>query len=202
MAEGSADPTLSRQKIQWAVLADNYWKILTSQQVFLDSTNQLLISGIIKFTLPAEATTENTLMPNGLIWLKAAVPDHVDAVCQFIAIEANAIEVVLNDQGNDRNHLLHPLPAWRINKLKKPLPQVKKVSQPYASFGNEVEEGQTGFHGRVSERLRHKDRSLTVWDNERLVLANFPGVHRVKCIPHAKPGSWTCVGSRHSRPEQ
>lgn len=108
VAEGSADPTLSRQKIQWAVLADNYWKILTSQQVFLDSTNQLLTSGIIKFTLPAEATTENILMPNGLIWLKAAVPDQVDAVCQFIAIEANAIEVVFNDQGNDRNHLLHP----------------------------------------------------------------------------------------------
>jgi hypothetical protein len=35
----------------------------------------------------------------------------------------------------------------------------------------------------VSERLRHKQRALTVWDYERLVLEGFPELYKVKCIP-------------------
>ena len=194
VAEGSADPGLPRQTLQWSVLADNFWKSLTPQQVVRDSTNQLLTSGLITFILPAEATDTNTLMPSGLIWLKASVAEQVEAVSQFIAIHANALEVEFIDRGNSSEHLLQPLPANRINKLKKPLAQIKKVSQPYASFGNAPQERQPDFHTRVSERLRHKDRALTVWDTERLVLANFPTIHRVKCIPHAKPGSWQAPG--------
>jgi hypothetical protein len=194
MAEGSAAPDLPRQTIQWSVLCDNYWRALTSQQVLQDTTNQLLTSGLIKFILPTEATTENTLMPSGFIWLKAAVVDQVEAVCQFISIAANAIEVVFVDQGQTAEHLLKPLPAGRIGKLKKPLAQIKKISQPYASFGYTPQESQTDFYTRVSERLRHKDRALTIWDTERLVLANFPNIQRVKCIPHAKPGSWQAPG--------
>ncbi len=37
---------------------------------------------------------------------------------------------------------------------------------------------------RVSERLRHKHRAVTVSDYERLVLENYPQIHKVKCISH------------------
>jgi hypothetical protein len=35
---------------------------------------------------------------------------------------------------------------------------------------------------------------VTRWDYERVVLEAFPGVHRVKCIPHAREGSWMAPG--------
>jgi hypothetical protein len=38
----------------------------------------------------------------------------------------------------------------------------------------------------VSERLRHKDRAITLWDFEHLVLEAFPRIHRVKCLNHTR----------------
>jgi len=46
-------------------------------------------------------------------------------------------------------------------------------------------ENDNTFYTRVSERLRHKDRCISPWDYERMVLEEFPAVHKVKCIPHA-----------------
>ena len=39
------------------------------------------------------------------------------------------------------------------------------------------------FYTRVSERLRHKQRALTIWDYERLVLDRFPQIYKAKCLP-------------------
>jgi hypothetical protein len=36
---------------------------------------------------------------------------------------------------------------------------------------------------RVSERLRHRQRALSAWDHERLVLDRFPEIYKAKCIP-------------------
>jgi len=64
---------------------------------------------------------------------------------------------------------------------------------------------------RAAERLRHRQRCITPWDYERLLLEEFPGVYRVKCIPHASDTSWTAPGhvlivavpdlSNHNRPD-
>jgi hypothetical protein len=48
-------------------------------------------------------------------------------------------------------------------------------------------EGDSMWATRVSERLRHKQRALCMWDYERLVLDRFPEIYKVKCVPPA-PG--------------
>ncbi|HOT87966.1 MAG TPA: baseplate J/gp47 family protein, partial [Bacteroidales bacterium] len=48
------------------------------------------------------------------------------------------------------------------------------------------EENRT-FYTRISERLRHKNRSWNIWDFERIILEKFPSILKVKCIPHANP---------------
>ncbi len=194
VAEGSADPDLSGADITWSVLCDNYWKSLTAADVVLDTTNQLLISGLITFLIPGEATTTNSLLPPGYIWIKAALDKDVSAVCKINNIIANVIEVVFDDQGNATDHLETSLPAKSIFKFKAGMSSVKKVSQPYASLGGAANESRDGFNTRVSERLRHKGRCITPWDYERVVLERFPKLHKVKCIPHAMPGSWAAPG--------
>ncbi len=195
VAEGSADPDLAQEDISWYVLCDNYWKPLSSSEVVLDTTNQLLTSGIIQFVIPAEATTVNTILPNDLIWIKAAIAQNVTAVCQLIEVMTNAVETQFADNGNDPTHLLTALEAGKITKLKNGLSAVKSVKQPYASFGGRGEETDEAFYTRVSERLRHKDRCITAWDYERVVLEAFPKVHQVKAIPHAKEGAWLAPGN-------
>ncbi len=194
VAEGSADPELARAQIEWSVLCDNYWKKLGSRELIGDSTNQLLTSGLIRFVIPREATTANTLLPQGYIWLRAAIAGDVDAVCQLLEVAANAIEVGFENRGNDPLHLASALPAGSIGKLKTTVASVKSVNQPYASFGGKLSESDDGYRTRVAERLRHKDRALSAWDIERLVLAHFPAIHKAKAIPHASPDSWLAPG--------
>ncbi|MGK7926392.1 MAG: baseplate J/gp47 family protein [Spirulina sp.] len=194
VSEGSADPDLPWEELHWFVLCDNYWKPLSRSEVVGDTTNQLRRSGIIQFLIPLEATTENTILPRDLIWIKGAIQNNVTAVCQLIEVAANAIEVQFVDRGNDPQHLLTALEPLKIEKLKHGLSAIKAVKQPYASFGGRGRESDRAFYTRVSERLRHKNRCLTAWDYERIVLAAFPRVYQVKCIPHAQENSWLAPG--------
>jgi hypothetical protein len=195
VAEGSADPDLTQEQIVWSVLCDNYWKRLGIDGVVLDTTNQLLASGIVRFVIPSDATTQNTILPAGRIWLRAGIARHVEAICQLIDVAANAVEVQFTDHGNDDAHLTSALEAGKIAKLKNGLSAIKSVKQPYASFGGSPEETDDDFYRRVSERLRHKNRCIASWDYERIILEAFPKVHKVKCIPHAKQGSWLAPGN-------
>jgi hypothetical protein len=194
VAEGSADPQLPTENIVWSVLCDNYWKTLGSEELIGDSGNQLLTSGLIRFVIPSEATTTNTLLPNDAIWLRASIAGDVRAVCQLVEVAANAIEVTFVDQGNDPLHLAAALPAGSIAKLKTGIAAVRSVSQPYASIDGKLTEGDNLYRTRVAERLRHKDRSLSAWDGERLILSRFPSIHKVKSIPHSSPESWLAPG--------
>lgn len=199
VAEGSDDPDMEQEDVGWFVLCDNYWKPLDSSGVALDTTNQLLASGTITFVIPAEASANNTILPSGRIWIKAAVRQNVRAVCRLIEVSANAVEVQFVDKGNDPGHLLTALGKGSISKLRNGLSAVKSVSQPYASFGGRAVESDDAFYTRVSERLRHKNRCITAWDYERIILEAFPKVYKVKCIPHAfvdnKEDSWLAPGN-------
>lgn len=64
------------------------------------------------------------------------------------------------------------------------MPRVKGLSQPYNSFGGRAQESDADFYRRISERLRHKNRAITLWDYEHLLLQNFPEIHKVKCLNH------------------
>ncbi|MEP7319809.1 MAG: hypothetical protein ABI921_13735, partial [Panacibacter sp.] len=81
VAPGSADPDLSKASLEWEVLCDNYWKSLTAKDFIFDTTNDLLKSGIVKLVIPKEATIENTIMPDGLLWLKISAPQYSKAIC-------------------------------------------------------------------------------------------------------------------------
>jgi hypothetical protein len=196
VAEGSANPDVPAERPEWAVLCDNYWKPLGAEGVVRDTTNLLLRSGVVGVVIPAEATTTNTLLDPGLIWLKASVPQHADAASLLVDVVANAVEVrwVMAAEDAAAAHLASALPPGSIAKLATPIAAVSKVKQPYPSFGGRTRESGDGLRTRAAERLRHKDRAITQWDYERLVLGAFPAVHRVKCIPHASATSWMAPG--------
>lgn len=193
VAEGSADPDLPARPVSWSVLCDNYWQPFGEQGVVRDTTNQLLTSGLITFVLPGGATTGNTILPGERIWLQGAVARDTAAVAQLIEVAANAIEV---RQPGAEPILTDPvLPAGSISKMRTQPAAIKSCRQPYATFGGRPAESAEHFRRRVAERLRHKNRCVTPWDYERIVLEAFPGVHRVKCIPHATGDCWLAPGN-------
>ena len=181
MAEGSADPDLSPVAVEWSYLSGDRWLTLHDGHLLLDTTNGLIDSGIVEIALqPAQPSTR---LPGDLYWLRAAIPYHADSVCDTVAIHAQAVSATFADQGNAPDHFTQRLPDRSITALVQRIPQIAGVEQPYQSRGGRPAETERGFFTRVSERLRHKQRALTPWDYERLILEHFPELYKVKCIP-------------------
>ncbi|OPY69814.1 MAG: hypothetical protein A4E57_00948 [Syntrophorhabdaceae bacterium PtaU1.Bin034] len=194
LVEGSADPASDKADIKWSILGDNYWRPFTSDEILADGTNSLLKSGIMRFAIPGEASGTNTILPVGMIWLRAAVEKNTDAVCKFAGVLTNAGTALFADRGNDPAHLSSALPPKSITGPVAQIDTIKGVEQPFASFGGAMAENRKGFYTRVSERLRHKNRAVTIWDCERMVLDRFPSIYKVKCIGHTSPDSLIAPG--------
>lgn len=194
VAEGSANPLKNRQPVEWHYLSENHWKTFdeADEASVADGTNDLLESGVVAFRLPRKINDDNRWLDDGFTWIRASVKDAHDAVCNLVVIKAQAAKVRFNDRGNAADFLIEPLAANTISKLVKSNSAIKKIEQPFSAFGNRPQELPEHFYRRISERLRHKERAITPWDFEHLVLEEFPEIYKVKCLnhtclmPHAK----------------
>ena len=186
--EGSENPEVKsfvgKQHVEWDVLCSDNWQSLDSSAIISNNTGNLLKSGILKFNLPKEANTDNALLPAGLIWLRARIHKNYNAVSKVIGIHAQAVLAKFNNNDNDLKHLSNSLPAETISKMVNRIPKVKGLTQPYNSFGGKPQESDEDYYRRISERLRHKNRAVSIWDYEHLVLQNFPEIHKAKCLSH------------------
>ena len=195
LAEGSEDPSLSAQPVNWSYLTATGWYDFLPAEIVGDTTNRLVVSGIVQFAVPRAATNSATLLPSGLQWLRATVQAKSAAVPKMIAVHAQAGRATFRDHGNDPTRLAVPLPAASIAKLIAREAAIKSVAQPYASFGGRPAESDEALHVRVAERLRHKQRAITIFDYERLVLDRFPDVYKARCINHTDAESEYAPGS-------
>lgn len=185
VADGTANPLAYKPSshISWSYLKNNEWTGFAANEV-LDGTGGLLNSGIVTLAVPSGATSDNTVLPAGQVWIRAAVHEASDAVCRLQRVAAQALRAGFVDRGNSRNFPATPLAAETISKLDVPDSAVKSVIQPFTSFGGRGVEQPAAFRTRISERLRHKDRAIALWDYERIVLEAFPQIYKVKCLNH------------------
>ncbi|MDQ6969601.1 MAG: hypothetical protein Q9M16_03730 [Mariprofundus sp.] len=187
VAEGSAEPEVASPDISWAYLSENRWLPFQSAEIVSDTSRGLLMSGVMIFDMPSLATSNNSIMASGYHWLRASVGRDSAGVCDLVNVHAQAVEVSFFDQDNGPDFLAQPRPAESINKLLKKDVCIKSIDQPYASFDGRMREQDEQMYVRASERLRHKERAITIWDYEHLVLQAFPDIYKVKCVNHS---SW------------
>jgi hypothetical protein len=188
VVDGTADPLAVKpvDHVRWSYLRGNEWVGFRRDAVD-DRTDGLLESGVVTLVVPADASDENTLLPAGLHWVRAVVGSASGAACRLVRLEAQALRATYAPQEtNDPAFPATALPPGTITKLDRPDPAVKTITQPSAGFGGRGAESPSDFATRVSERLRHKDRGIALWDYERLVLEAFPSVYRVRCLDHTR----------------
>lgn len=201
VAEGSSDPDLNAQEVSWSYLSNNNWIDFETGEIISDTTNGLLTSGIITFAIPRNATNDNTKLKAGPYWIKASVARQTAAISKAIVVMPQAVKATFDlTEAHNQDRLKHALPAETVSKLKERQAAIKKVLQPFASFGGKVEEqveAPAGIEGeerfnkeyneyyiRISERLRHKNRGIAIFDYERVVLQEFSDIYKVKCLNH------------------
>jgi hypothetical protein len=189
LAEGTANPRQEPATVEWSYLNQNTWTPINPNEMG-DETNGLTQSGLVQLTIPEFDTSQTTILEKTLFWIKIAV-DRTDAICHFIGVHTQALKAVLTDFEQNGSVFTENTPKETISKFHEPIDFIKKVTQPYASFSGKKKEDDLLLYQRSSERLRHKKRAITSWDYERLILDEFPEVHRVKCLNHYRYNATT-----------
>ncbi|WP_298774540.1 hypothetical protein [uncultured Shewanella sp.] len=183
-------------KVDWHYLTDSGWTFFDnshpgSARIIEDSTYKLLDSGVVTFELPELAIGPN-FIGDSRFWIRLSIGE--DAISEgdhalysrINNIYAQGVVVELVGLDNDPSHFLQPLPAESISELVEAEPRVEQVLQPYPSFGGKSAEPAAELAIRASERLRHKNRAVTAWDYEHLLLAQFPELFLVRCFLNVK----------------
>ena len=183
VSEGSGDPLVRRQPVEWKYLAvNNQWKNFEDGKI-QDATDGFLRSGIVSFAVPGDISRMATIMGGKHCWIKASVARHPAAVARLLGVHAQALLAEFAGNADSYSQQLAPS---TISKLVIAHAAIKKLEQPYAGFGGRPIEEDAFFYRRVSERLRHKARAITIWDYEHMVLEAFPQIYKVKCLNHTR----------------
>ncbi|MEI6897389.1 MAG: hypothetical protein V5786_07895 [Psychromonas sp.] len=175
--------------VQWHYLSNNQWLKLSSSQVLSDSTHQFLTSGIITLDIPCDISDQNTVLSAGLFWLSATTEKKLTHFGNYFSITTHGVNAL-----RCSNHDIKTLKALhdplRDNDNWTPLvdiPQLATLTQKRARFGGKIAEDKFDKR-RISERLRHKNRALSAWDHERIVLEYFPDIEYVTCLANTRFG--------------
>jgi len=183
-AEGSSNPLRDFETVDWHFLAKNNWIAFKKNQV-TDRTKNLTQSGIVTLTIPEDISNKNTVLEKELHWIKATVNKNPDAVCKMILVQAQAASLELVQNELTQVEFRQNIPANTISKFLISDGEIKTITQPADSFGGKTRETEDHFYIRVSERLRHKQRAVSIWDYEHIILEKFQQVYKVRCINHA-----------------
>ncbi len=192
-------------KIVWSHLTENNkWIPFGSGEILKDSTEGLTKTGLVQLTTSSAMVKKNTLFNDELHWIRISAHEELDngdgdatsilALPDIISIRSQGIIARFKNQENETSHLANPLPKGTISKLVVKQTEVKTIEQPFESFGGRLPENGPEFYRRVSERLRHKDRAVTIWDYEHLLLEQFSKIHRAKCISHSNANTAQAPG--------
>ncbi|GCL60933.1 hypothetical protein [Pseudaquabacterium pictum] len=196
VAEGSADPEAPPEPVHWSVLDGGRWRSLQQGalegSLLADGTRQLVNAGIVELQLPAVAPglqmavapllDDQPPPPGGLLWLRLRRQRAVEGVCDLVGLHPNAVLAERVDAALTGDDLGRALPPGQVTGPLEPVPGLAALAQPYSSFGGRPAEQGALFNTRVAERLRHRQRALTPWDYEHLVLGQFPQLYKVKCL--------------------
>jgi hypothetical protein len=166
----------------WSYLYQNTWIPLEPEAVLQDGTNSFINTGIVRLKIPYSISRGNTILNPALYWIRASTMFKSDVNSRVIAIYANAVTATrMMEAGEERKSDLH-LPGGSVTGFVRKMPGIQSVWQLFPSFGGKGMEKQDQYRGRISERLRHKQRPLTMQDIEQFVLNEFPGILMVKCF--------------------
>lgn len=180
---------LGSNATEWSYLSGDAWTILPRAAILTDSTYGFQEPGLVVLSIGRDASFDHTTMPAGHIWLRALIRQTPDSAARTLNLSAQAVRAsfspTVGELPDYSDHLQTGLAAETIQRLKRRSASIKAVRQPYLSFGGRSSETDTDFFRRCSEQLRHRNRAITTWDFERLVLEAFPEIFKVKCLLHS-----------------
>lgn len=173
-------------QLAWAVWTDAGWQELKPFQLLSDGTQGMLRSGIVQLHLPTGMSRDCPMLPGQLFWLRLSAHWGFEQLAGLYGVHAQAL-CASRIKPAGPTESLEPLPPGTIRQPLQSVAGLAAVTQVGPSFGRQGADPAELWLTRSSERLRHKQRAVTIWDYERLLLDAFPEAYKVKCFPHQLP---------------
>ncbi|MDB4539889.1 hypothetical protein N9231_05655, partial [Saprospiraceae bacterium] len=184
-SEDTKEQTLKTiPRIEWLYLSENRWIPFEDSKIIFDTTYGFTESGIIKFNLPWAITGPSTIVDGNLCWIIARVNGDVDRLCKAMYVAPHAVLGKWQFTEDLANRIYNPLDQNSITNFYHAISEIKEIYQPFESFGGKTPETVKEYNCRVSELIRHKNRAVTHWDIERIILQEFSTVLQVKALSH------------------
>ena len=171
---------LIKNTVHWSYYSDSGWKCLNNHMLLFDSTNGLRKSGIVTIKLPEDSCIHSEMLPGSLFWLRVSTTQNIDTYSSITDLKFDTLilqsvedttKLTANYDGYSK--------SWRsLNNI----PGIQSYEQQQIAYENQNSESREQAITRFYERLRHKNRAITIWDYERLVLEKFPQLYMVKCF--------------------
>lgn len=183
--------------LEWSFLSNNKWTLLKPSNILRDDTNNFLKSGIIIINLPDAINQKNTVLTDELFWLKISVIKNIEVASRNLSVasQVGTVTLVGNDKLYRSDYLDKPISRYKIQRSVKSIKGVRSVIQPMPSFGGISYEKEQEFQARTGERLKHRNRAVTAWDFERLILDQFKQIEKVVCLPNMTSNSLNAPGN-------
>jgi hypothetical protein len=131
--------------------------------------------------MPKSIENKNKILPTNKYWIVAAIKGELKLIAKLKGFYTQALKLSWKAH-KDGASWSKNISANTIQALVNARTEITSIIQPSPSFGGRHKENSIEFYTRVSERLRHRNRCITAWDYEHLVLEKFPFVSQVKCI--------------------
>lgn len=179
----STSKHINPEGLHWEYLQSNEWHPFEKGNIILDETNGFIKSGIIEIILP-KLDNYKTKLKEETYWIRISISSNAMHYPIIEGVFINATKVTC--LSTDPQIIGQIIPAGSIKKLLGKNPDIKQVNQPGDSLTGKTIETQSQYYTRVSERIRHKERAVSIWDYERLILENFDEVLIVKCTNRNK----------------
>ncbi len=183
--EGTAKQTEKELQVEWFYMRDNQLVQLKDYAIE-DTTNHFYQTGIVRFSLPLDATKGDSILgEDDLHYVVARCKEFSSFFPRIRSIQLNAISLLRSLTEDQVETVVSAAPAFIENVFPK-VANIKSVKQDLPTFGGLGPETKQELYWRASLRVRHKQRSIQQWDVEHLVLEKFPDIFQVKCFNHAQ----------------
>jgi len=187
------DINIDQIDLLFSVYNNNDWIELNNEEILFDSTNNLSSSGCITLNLNRFYNI-NSLCDNKLhkwINIKCKNSCNFNQLIKSITHNSILIQSKKTQAINDNNLFVEG-----FLKTKKEINSIEQINQ--ATGGSFVEK-EKHYINRVSEKLKHKQRAVSILDYEKILLQEFNDIFLVYGIPNYnkhlnfKPGNITLV---------
>lgn len=184
-SEDTKEQTLKTvPKIEWMYLSENRFIPFDDSKIIYDTTYGFTESGLVKLSLPFAIRGQNTIIDSDLTWLVAKVNGDVERLNKAIYVAPHGVLAEWEFDEEHKERLGTIVDPDRIQYFYANVAAISNITQPFESFGGRTPETIKDYNCRIAELIRHKNRAVTHWDLERIVLHLFPNVFQAKTVSH------------------